>query len=157
LFVKTVVRDGVLQDRSGASVAIEAGVLLPSTAAGERRAGFAGLAIVSVTAGPVLIHVNGGGGVSREAPSAFPIWGVIGELPITETLRVAGEINGESVENDVAGASALLGTIWDVPGHPLTVDAGVRCGLTSAADDWAVTLGFTYALTGAAPPTGRLE
>ena len=83
---------------------------------------------------------------------------MIAELPLTDRWRIAGEINGETVESDDADASALVGTIWDVPGHPLALDGGVRCGLTDAADDWAITIGFTYgfSLVGGAA-TGRLE
>lgn len=158
VFVKAVLRDGVLQDRDGPSVAVESGVLLPSTRPDEGGAGFAGLAIVSAPAGPLLLHLNGGGGLSRSGLSAFAIWGVIAELPVAAAWRLAGEINGESVESDAAQASALVGAIYDVPGLPLALDAGVRCGLTSAADDWAITVGFTYgiSLTGA-PVSGRLE
>jgi hypothetical protein len=158
VFVKGVVKDGVLQDRAGPSVAVEVGVLLPATPPDERDAGFAGFAIVSAELRPLLFHLNAGGGVSRSGQSGFPIWGVIAELPVTAALRIAAEVNGESVESDAAEASALLGTIWDVPGYPLALDAGVRCGLTRAAGDWAVTVGFTYgfSLTGAAV-TGRLE
>jgi hypothetical protein len=157
VFVKAVLKDGVLQGNAGLSVAVETGVLLPATPPDERDAGFAGLAIVSAMAGPLLLHLNGGGGVSRTEASAFAIWGVIAELPVAPALRVAGEINGESVESDAAHASALLGTIWDVPGYPLALDAGVRCGLTRAANDWAVTIGFTYGFSLNGPVTGRLE
>src|SRR5207249_12320413 len=48
LFLKAVVKEGLLQEKEGVSVAVELGPLLPSTRPEERRLGFEGIAIVSV-------------------------------------------------------------------------------------------------------------
>ena len=85
LFVKAVLREGVLQDHAGPSIAVEVGPLLPSTVAGERGGGGEGVAIVSIRPEPVTVHVNLGGGADR-AGHGFGVWGVIGELPWEVTL-----------------------------------------------------------------------
>jgi len=48
LFLKAVVKEGILQEKEGVSVAVEMGPLLPSTRPGERRLGFEGIGIMSV-------------------------------------------------------------------------------------------------------------
>src|SRR5262249_190288 len=82
LFVKCVLREGVLQEKEGLSVAVEAGPLLPSTLPHEHGVGVEVIGIVSATVAPVTVHVNGGGGLDRDAGHGFAIWGVIGELPV---------------------------------------------------------------------------
>ena len=58
LFLKGVLREGVLQDKPGLSVAIEAGPLLPSTLPHEHGVGFEAIGIVSGKLAPVTAHVN---------------------------------------------------------------------------------------------------
>jgi hypothetical protein len=79
LSVKGVVKEGVLQDKPGLSVAVEAGLLLPSTLPREHGVGFEAIGIVSGKLAPATVHVNGGGGLDRGG-HVFGIWGVIGEL-----------------------------------------------------------------------------
>ena len=78
LFVKAVLKEGILQGKDGISVAIEAGPLLPSTVPGERRFGFEGIGILSGRLPPFTYHVNLGGGVQRAGGEPVAIWGVIG-------------------------------------------------------------------------------
>jgi hypothetical protein len=153
VFLKGVVKEGVLQDKPGVSVAIEAGPLLPSTRAHERRVGFEAVGIVSGRVSAVTLHVNGGGGVDRDERHAFGVWGVIGELPVHPKLRVVGEVAGESIQAERLQSSALLGVIWQPTARNIFLDAGVRRGLTQAAPDWEVTLGLTFGF--AVPPAGR--
>jgi hypothetical protein len=47
LSLKAVLKEGLLQEKPGLSVAVEAGPLHPSTRQGERRIGFEGIGIVS--------------------------------------------------------------------------------------------------------------
>src|SRR5262249_47381740 len=65
LSVKAVLKEGVLQEKEGLSVAVEAGPLLPSTRPGERSVGFEAIGIVSGRVAPFTLHVNGGGGANR--------------------------------------------------------------------------------------------
>ncbi len=58
LFLKGVLREGILQDKEGQSFAVEFGVLLPSTVKGERDAGLEGLGIVSGKMSDFIYHLN---------------------------------------------------------------------------------------------------
>jgi hypothetical protein len=144
LFLKAVLEEGVLQDKEGVSVAIEAGPLLPSTLPHEHGVGVEAIAIVSGTVAPLTVHVNGGGGLDRDERHAFAIWGVIGELPVQPRLRLAGEVNGESTQGQRPNISALLGVIWQPTSKNVFLDAGVRRGISRAAPDWQFTIGLTF-------------
>ena len=142
--VKTVLKDGVLQDQRGVSVAFETGLLLPSTLEGERRFGFEGVGIVSGQLSLLTCHLNLGGGVDREETNPLLIWGLITELPVHPQLRLVSEVNGESTAGEAAQSSGLLGAIWQPPGSEILVDVAVRKGFSHAAADWGVTAGLTF-------------
>src|SRR5213076_1404630 len=97
LFLKAVLKEGLLQEKPGVSFAIEAGPLLPSTVAGERGVGFEAVGILSGRVAPLTLHLNGGGGFDRAAAQPFGVWGLISELPILPRFRLVSEIAGESV------------------------------------------------------------
>jgi len=144
LFLKAIVKEGVLQEKDGISLALEVGPLLPSTAPGEHGVGFEAAGIASGQLLPFTYHVNLGGGVDRVDARPFALWGLITELPASPGLRLVGEVNGESVEHERANNSALVGFIWQpILARRFWVDAGVRRGITRAAPDWQVTLGLT--------------
>jgi hypothetical protein len=144
VFVKAVIKEGVLQEHDGVGVAIEAGPLLPSTVQGDHGAGFEAIGIVSGRVAPFTIHVNVGGGIERSAAKPFGVWGVIGELPVHPRLRVVGEVAGESVQGEPANNSALLGVIWQPSSRNVYWDVAVRRGITRGAPDWEVTTGVTF-------------
>jgi hypothetical protein len=140
--LKGVLIKGPLQDaRSPISLALEVGALLPETVP-ESGFGFEGVLIGSFRTGKFTWHVNGGGGLERESLEPVALWGIIVERPITESLRIAVEVNGESVRHSRPDNSALLGLLWDY--RKVTYDAGVRFGLSKAAPDVAFTLGLTF-------------
>jgi hypothetical protein len=143
LSLKGVLREGVLQDRPGPSVAVEAGLLLPSTVRGERGVGFEAVGIVSGKLAAFTWHVNGGGGLDRDG-RLFGTWGVIGELPLHPKVRLVGEVNGESTRGERPNNSALLGVIWQPTSSNVFLDAAVRHGINDAAPDWAFTVGLTF-------------
>ncbi len=144
LFLKAVLKEGILQEKEGISLAIEAGPLLPSTVQGERRFGFEGIGILSGKLAPFTVHLNFGGGIDRAAHDPFAVWGVIAELPVVQGLRVVGEVNGEIGPGKIPNTSGLLGFIWQVPSTKLYLDAGLRRGFSHGAPDWQVTVGLTY-------------
>lgn len=144
LFLKAVLKEGVLQEKEGVGVAVEVGPLLPSTAQGERRVGFEGIGIVSGRLAPITYHVNVGGGVDRAQGNPFAIWGVIVELPALQNLRLVGEINGESIKGEPANNSGLFGFIWQPPSSHVLIDAAIRRGISSGAPDWLFTMGITF-------------
>ncbi len=144
LFVKAVLHEGVLQEKEGLGVAVEAGPLLPSTVRGDDGVGFEAIGIASARVAPFTVHVNLGGGVDRSAAKPFGVWGVIGELPVRPKLRVVGEISGESVQGERANDSALVGVIWQPTSRSVSWDAAVRHGITRSAADWEFTTGVTF-------------
>ena len=143
LSLKGVVKEGVLQDRLGLSIAVEAGLLLSSTLPRGHGVGFEVTGIASGKVAPVTVHVNGGGGLDRDG-HGFGIWGVIGELPLHSKLRLVGEINGDTTQGERPNNSALLGLIWQPTSKNVFLDAGVRHGISHAAPDWQFTIGLTF-------------
>lgn len=147
LSLKAVLREGVLQEKSGVSFAVEAGPLLPSTSREENRFGFEASGILSGRLNALTYHANFGGGVDRAQTNPFLVWGMIAELPITPKLRLVGEMNGESVRGNSPDNSALIGFIWKSPISNLSIDAGIRRGISSAAADWMFTTGLTFSFS----------
>jgi hypothetical protein len=146
LFVKAVLKEGVLQDRAGPSIALEVGPLLPASAAPTGGVGFESIGILSLGLGPVLYHFNAGGGIDQVTAQPFGIWGTIAELLLTPAYRLVGEIAGEDISRERPQHSALLGVIWrPFPEREIWLDAGVRRGLTRAVPDWQATLGISFA------------
>ncbi|MGC1955037.1 MAG: hypothetical protein WA970_21160, partial [Gammaproteobacteria bacterium] len=141
LFLKSVMRRGTLQNRPGLSVAVEGGVLLPSTVTDEDRLGIEVLGIVSGTLSRFTWHLNIGAGANRSNQALFGKWGLIVEVPVTSTFRIVTEWNGE--HDGAPDTSALLGAIWEPPQGSVALDVGLRRGISNAADDWAVNLGLT--------------
>src|SRR5574337_263729 len=115
LFLKAVLKEGVLQQKEGIGFAVEVGPLLPSTVRGERQLGFEGIGILSGRLAPFTYHLNAGGGVDRKKANPFVIWGMIVELPIFSNFRLVGEINGESAKGRLPSNSGLAGFIWQPP------------------------------------------
>ena len=95
LSLKAVLKEGVLQEKNGISLAVEAGPLLPATNREENRFGFEGIGILSGKLDALTYHVNFGGGVDRAQTNPFMVWGVIAELPITKTEVGGGNQRGE--------------------------------------------------------------
>jgi len=147
LSVKGVLREGVLQDKSGVSIATEVGLLLPSTDNDQRHVGFEATGIASAKLGPFTVHVNAGLGVSRSTGDLTGIWGVIGELPIWNGMRLVGEVDGEKPRHERQADSGLIGMIWRPwPSKNVAFDAGVRRTFTGAPA-WQVTMGVTFAFS----------
>src|SRR5215467_12928046 len=144
LFLKAVLKEGVLQEKPGVSFAVEMGPLLPSTARGEKKVGFEGTGILSGELSPVMLHLNLGGGVDRMDNNPFVAWGMIAELPVAPKFRVVGEIDGENTKGKSTDASALIGFIWNPPVSNLSIDAGIRRGISRAAPAWMFTTGLTF-------------
>lgn len=142
IFLKALLKRGVLQDQSGVSVAIEAGALLPTSRDDEKDVGAEAVVIASGVFAPFLYHINLGGGVGR-AGDAFWKWGAISEVPISNRLTLVGEIAGEDAAGAGSDHSALIGARFQPTDSGIVFDMGVRRGLTSDSADWAVTAGLT--------------
>ena len=119
--VKGILRRGVLQDRTGASIAVEISTLLPA-GGDERGVGQAITGIVSQRWSEVTVHLNGTLAVTRSHDLGAAL-GMIIEGPAQWTVRPVGELTFER-ETD-ANIAALVGAIWNVREH-LSVDLGWR-------------------------------
>lgn len=160
LFLKGVLREGVRQQQKGVSVAIEAGPLLPSAAPEQNRFGFEGIGILSGEWRRFTYHLNIGGGVDRQKTNPFVLWGLIGEFSLLPSLRLVGEVSGESSRKKIPDNSVLLGLIWQLPSSSISLDGGIRKSLSTGAPDWLFTTGLTWsfslpAVTGASSFGGR--
>jgi hypothetical protein len=147
--VKWVAREGVLQHRGPApSLAVELSLLVP-TAKDEGHVGGELIGIASGTAFGWSYHLNGGALVDTVDGEPGVIWGVILEHALRGPVRAVAEVNGEAVRSSAPDNSALVGAIWEVdvppPLHDVSLDVGVRRGISSAAADWGGTAGFTVA------------
>lgn len=125
--LKGILRRGVLQGRSGPSVAIEISTLLPSGGDGdnERGVGQAITGIVSQRWAAATLHVNGTVALARSHDFASAV-GVILEGPAGWAVRPVSELVVE--REDDTTISGLIGAIWEVREH-VAVDAGWRTDL----------------------------
>jgi|SRR5688572_13275646 len=146
VFLKGIVREGVLQSRPGPSVALEAGPTLPETSEDQDGIGWETMAILSTSLGAFLFHVNAGGGMSREG-DALGLWGLIVERPLGSGVRVVTEWNGEALSAHPEEQRFLLGCIWESTFLPLSLDLGLRRGLAGNAPEWELTTGLTVRMT----------
>ena len=145
IFIKRLLRRGVLQETGGLSLAVEAGLLLPSTLDEEDSIGFEAIGIISGELAPFTYHINFGGGVDRVNGNAFGLWGVILEYPLDLNTRLVAELNGEYPENEAAEHSGLVGVIWEPPSYPDTaVDLSLRHGIDNTEPDWSLSIGMTF-------------
>jgi hypothetical protein len=143
VFLKGVVREGILQGASGPSVAVEIGPTLPCGGGDDDSVGFEAVTILSVALGRFVAHLNAGGG-RTQSRAARGLWGVVVEVPVAGGMRVVSEVDGESTDGARPANQALLGGIWESSSFPLAVDVGVRRGLSDGAPDWALTAGLTF-------------
>lgn len=155
LFLKGILKEGILQQQDGVSVAVEAGPLLPSAAAEQNGFGFEGVGILSGEWRRVMYHLNLGGGVNRQKANPFVLWGVIGEISLLPSLRLVGEVSGESIKEKIPDNSVLLGFIWQPPSSSVLLDGGVRKSLSTGAPDWLFTTGLTWSFPLASTHGGR--
>jgi hypothetical protein len=139
-FLKHVLREGVLQDKAGPSIATEFGLLLPDSAVSNRLgASFAGIVSQRFTWG--TIHLNGEAALTRDH-NADVFLGAIIEGPITWKVRPVAEFFVEDEVNVARTVSALVGAIWQV-NDKLSFDIGFREALTGGRPVSEIRAGFT--------------
>jgi hypothetical protein len=126
--VKGILRQGVLQNRSGASIAVEISTLLPDAGA-EDGVGQAVTGIVSQRWAAATLHVNGAVALTR-AHSFGAAGGLIVEGPDRWVVRPVAELLME--HEDETAVSGLVGAIWDVRDH-LSLDVGWRQNVNGSA------------------------
>jgi hypothetical protein len=144
LFVKQVLRRGVLQDAAGPSVATEFGVLLPSVH-GDKGTGLSLAGIASQRTDALALHLNAALQWTREhEPGAF--LGAILEGPHAWAVRPVAEVFGEQASGTPRTTSGLVGAIWRVR-EGLSFDIGLRRAHSAGETVRELRIGLTWAFS----------
>jgi hypothetical protein len=140
-FLKSVLHDGSLQDRSGPSVALEVGALLP-TLNDEPGIGASANLIVSQQWSALTLHLNTEVAVTRAGN--FDLFeGLIVEGP-AGVVRPVAEVFVEREFGAAFAVSGLAGAIWQVSDE-LAFDAAVRFARVDSAGVFEARAGLTWA------------
>lgn len=139
-FLKHVVRPGVLQDRSGPSIATEFGVLLPDSR-GDSRFGASVAGIVSQRWDWGTVHLNVAGELTRDQKADI-FSGLIIEGPSKWVVRPVAELFYEEEFGQAHTLSALIGAIWQV-NDKLSFDVGFRHAITNGSNVNEIRAGLT--------------
>jgi hypothetical protein len=140
-FLKHVIVPGSLQDKTGASVATEFGVLLPDST-GDSGVGASLAGIVSQRWDWGTIHLNAETALTRDHHADLFLGGII-EGPSSWTIRPVAEFFYEKKFGQAETVSALIGAIWRVR-DDLSFDIGLRHALTNGHPVDEVRAGLTF-------------
>jgi hypothetical protein len=143
VFIKAIVRRGILQGDTGVSMAIEAGPLLPELGGNSNFGAQANL-ITSYKWPALALHLNTSAALSRDH-NFDGFVSLIAEGPREWAVRPVGEVY---VEHEVSVAtvySGLVGAIWQVSDR-LALDAAVRAASHTDGGIFEVRFGLTWAL-----------
>src|SRR5271163_3848199 len=141
-FLKYVIVPGVLQEKSGISVATEFGPLLPGLNA-DPGVGFSWAGIVSQRWDWGTAHFNVEANLTRDH-QAEAFVGVILEGPSTWKVRPVFETFYDKVWNETESRSVLIGAIWQVD-HDLAFDAAYRYATVNGHAVNEIRAGVTFA------------
>ena len=147
LSLKTLLRKGALQNEAGPSLACETSLFLPSNREGEKRAGFQEAGMLSLRFDGMTFHANAGGGIERSLSLPFAVYGLVGERPVTKSLRLVGEINGQAIGTETPESSGLVGAIWEPGWRDAAFDLALRRGLSAIVPSWTLTAGVTFPIS----------
>lgn len=143
IFVKHVFRDGLLQGKSGFSVAAEAGPLTPEIN-GTNAFGASANLILSYRWDFGTVHFNEWPQYSRRHNLDL-FSGVIVEGPHEWIVRPVAEFFYEKEFNVERTLSGLVGAIWS-PRESFVLDLGLRRARIGSENATELRLGFTWAL-----------
>ncbi len=144
LFIKQVLRRGVLQDEVGPSIATEYGFLLP-TLHGEPGTGFSTAGILSQRSEMGTVHLNSVLSLTR-SHHADLFLGAIVEGPNSWAVRPVAEVSAEQQAGGVRTVSRLVGAIWRIR-DGLSFDLGVRQAHVGNEGVHEVRLGLTWSVS----------
>jgi hypothetical protein len=143
LLLKHVVREGVLQEQAGWSIATEFGVLLPTVNANDDYGATCAL-IGSRGMGRTMIHVNAAVGENRDGNTEL-FGGLIIEGVSRAPVRPVAELTFEYERGtDTQSAGALLGAILE-GGENLSFDIAVRAIRDDHEWSYEGRIGLTWA------------
>jgi hypothetical protein len=140
LFLKGVLREGVLQDRAGPSIATEFGLLLPGIHE-EPGVGASWAAIVSQRWSGLTVHLNTQVAFTHDRRLDLFV-GSIFEGPADWPVRPVAELFYEREFGAFTAISGLVGAIWRVQEN-LSLDAGLREAWVNAHAVREIRLGLT--------------
>jgi hypothetical protein len=140
-FLKHVVIPGSLQDKTGASVATEFGVLLPDST-GDSGVGASVAAIVSQRWDWGTIHLNAETAFTRDHHGDVFLSAIL-EGPSKWTIRPVAEVFYEDEIGKERTVSGLVGLIWQVRDN-LSFDVAIRHALTDRHSVNEIRAGLTF-------------
>jgi hypothetical protein len=140
--LKTVWREGVLQDKPGPSIATEFTVLLPGTP-DEHGAGVGLTGIVSQRWSWGTVHFNAAAALTREQHADYFLDTII-EGPHDWAVRPVCEFSYELDVGEFATRSGLIGAIWQVNDN-VAVDFGLRRARINDHTAGEIRAGVTFA------------
>ena len=141
VFLKGVLRDGVLQEKRGISIATEFGALLPGIN-GDSGVGASMAGIGSLRTNGLTIHLNANVSVTRQGnPDLF--LGTIVEGPIDWPVRPVAEAFYEREFSVSESASMLVGVIWQARSNR-SFDFGLRSATVNNRHVSEIRAGLTY-------------
>ena len=143
LSLKSVLREGSLQEKSGWSLASEESLLLPGINADD-GAGFEWTGIASQRWDWGAIHINIAAELTRDQRLGTFV-GLILEGPEDWPLRPVAEVNYQRAFSTEEETSVLLGAIWKVR-DGLAFDLGFRHAWINSRPDEQVRAGLTFAM-----------
>jgi len=144
LSLKTVLREGSLQDKTGLSIGAEGSVLLPGI--NDQSGAGAGLTgIVGQRWEWGSVHVNLGASRSREGRGEI-FFGTILEGPHDWPVRPAVEFVYDHEFGAMEKVSLLAGLIWQAS-DKLAFDLGVRQARINSRPETEVRAGLTFAFS----------
>jgi hypothetical protein len=141
--MKTVLRNGSLQEAPGPSIASEVGVLFPSSSEPDAGLGASAVFIVSQRWTSITAHLNGGLALTRSHDGAV-VMGLIIEGPFSWRVRPVAEGFFEREVGVATLYSGLVGAIWSAREN-LSFDAAVRRGKDDGTTFTEVRAGLTWA------------
>src|SRR5215475_11223511 len=140
-FLKGVLREGSLQEKSGPSIATEFGVLFPDTN-GDSGFGASLLGIVSQRWDWGTIHLNVGTALTRDHHGDIFLGAII-EGPSKWKVRPVAEVFYEEEFTQSHTVSGLVGAIWQVS-DDLSFDVGLRHAITGGHQVNEIRAGLTF-------------
>jgi hypothetical protein len=140
-FLKYVVQPGVLQDKSGPSIATEFGPLLPA-AGGGSGVGFGLTGIVSQRWDWGTVHLNAASNLTPDQHGELFLDAIV-EGPIKWKVRPVLEIYSDRIVTQTQTFSGLVGAIWQVS-DKLSFDAAVRYASVDGRPVSELRLGMTF-------------
>lgn len=144
IFFKGVLREGTLQERSGPSIAIEVGALLPGI---NEQSGF-GAEVAGIIGNQFswgAIHFTAAAALTRDNHGEMFLGSII-EGPSTWVVRPVAELVYEREFGESETFAALAGVIWEAR-EGLAFDFAVRQAAVDGEPETEVRLGLTFAFS----------